>query len=64
MFPQNQLKPENSLSLGWNKVLRLASTLIWKLFFEYMVDSKVIQTSKMGHSTTINTGCKQLFYLF
>ena len=28
MFPQNQLKPENSLSLGWNKVLRLASTLI------------------------------------
>ena len=60
MFPQNQLKPENSLSLKWNEVLRKASTLICRLFFEYMVDSKVFQLSRMGHSTKINSDCKQL----
>ena len=61
MFPQNQLKPEDFLSLNWNKVLEKASTLIYKLFLEYMVDSKVFQMPKMGHSTEINSVCKQLY---
>ena len=64
MFPQNQLKPEHSLSLKWNEVLRKVNTLICRLFFEYMVNSKAFQMSRMGHSTKINSDCKQLPVLF